>query len=179
MEKKLSNIILTKNEEEVIADCLESLKGLGDEIIVVDAESSDRTTQIADHLGAKIITHKFLDFASQRNFGMSKALGDFVLYIDADEQLTPEFKGEVRQIIDKFDKSGSIGGYFLRRKTFYFGRDWDFFDRVQRLFYKNNFKEWYGVVHETPKIKGTFGTISAPILHFTHRNLFQMLEKTN
>lgn len=176
---KLSIVILTKNEEDVIADCLESLSGLGDEIIVIDAGSTDRTIQIAQHLGAKIVEHPFEDFASQRNFAMNKAHGEFVLYIDADEQVTPEFKKEIQAVIETFDQNLPIAGYFLKRKTFYFGKDWNLEDQVQRLFYKKRFKEWYGVVHETPKIDGSFGTLESPILHFTHRNLSQMLTKTN
>jgi glycosyltransferase involved in cell wall biosynthesis len=179
MNKSLSIVVLTKNEEDVIADCLENLSGFGSEILVIDAGSTDRTVQIAEHLGAKIVVHSFEDFASQRNFAIKKTHEDFVLYIDADEQVTPEFKKEVQSIIENFKDDGSIAGYFLKRKTFYFGKDWGLEDQVQRLFFKERFQEWFGVVHETPKIDGAFGTIKSPILHFTHRNLSQMLTKTN
>lgn len=173
---KLSIIILTKNSEEAIADCIESLKNFGDEILLVDSKSTDRTTEIAERLGARVIVHDFENFSSQRNFAMQKASYDWVLYIDFDEQSTEEFKKEVRKIIESNE---DFNGYYIRRKTFYYGKDWGLTDKVQRLFFKPRFVEWYGVVHETPKIKGEFGIITSPILHYTHRNLSQMIEKTN
>ena len=84
----LTVIILTKNEEEVIADCLDSVRDISDEVLVVDSGSEDRTPDIAEKFGAKVIHHSFENFAEQRNFAMSKARGDWVLYIDADERVT-------------------------------------------------------------------------------------------
>lgn len=177
--KTLSIIILARNEEDVIADCIESLKDFGDEILVIDAGSTDRTPQIAEHLGAKVITHEFQNFSAQRNFAFEKAHGNWVLYIDADEQVTSDFKKEVATIVENHDQNGPVGGYFVNRKTYYFGKDWGLKDKVQRLFNRKNFIEWYGTVHETPKIKGEFGETKSYILHFTHRNLSQMVAKTN
>lgn len=175
----LSIIILTKNSEETLADTLESLNGFGEEIVVVDSASDDRTVEIAEHLGAKVFKHEFTDFASQRNFAISKAVGEWVLYLDDDEEITPEFKKEVLRAIEDYETDSKIGGYYIRRKTFYFGKDWGLTDRVQRLFYKDKFIEWEGVVHETPKIKGDFAEIESPVNHYTHRNLAQMVAKTN
>jgi len=175
----LSVLVLTKNEEDVIADCLESVKDIADEILVIDAKSDDRTPEIAQHLGAKVISHEFQDFASQRNFAFSKAKGDWVLYLDADERATSEFKTALQKILQHHREENGIGGYYIQRKTFFYGKDWGLTDRVQRLFLRKQFIEWKGIVHETPKIKGSFGEISEPILHYTHRNLSQMLAKTN
>jgi len=83
------------------------------------------------------------------------------------------------ETIKNYKEESGIGGYFIKRKTFYFGKDWGITDKVQRLFYKPSFIEWYGSVHETPKIKGIWGNIESLIIHNTHRNLSQMLEKTN
>ena len=115
----------------------------------------------------------------QRNFAFSKVSFDWILYIDADERLTDEFKKEVKGVLDNFREENGIGGFFIKRKTFFFGKNWGLSDKMQRLFYKKNFIGWEGVVHETPKIKGSFSEIKSPILHLTHRNLYQMLEKTN
>lgn len=175
----LSVIILTKNEEEVIADCIESVKDIADEILVIDSNSEDRTVEIATRLGAKIIQHEFKNFSETRNFALRKAQGDWILYIDADERATQEFIYEIRSLIRKKDPPYGIGGYYIKRKTYYLERDWDFTDRVQRLFYKKFFIEWHGKVHESPRIKGKYLEITAPILHFTHRDLSKMLEKTN
>lgn len=178
IDNMLSVLILSKNEEDVIEECLKSVKGFADEIIVVDSYSTDKTVELAEKLGAKVIQNKFDDFSSQRNFALLKAKGDWIFYLDADERLTEEFKKEAKEVVNNFKEDG-IGGYFVKRKTFFLGRDWGMSDKVQRLFYKKFFKGWEGVVHETPKIEGKFGEISSPILHFTHRNLSQMLEKTN
>ncbi|OIP58182.1 MAG: hypothetical protein COX79_04860 [Candidatus Levybacteria bacterium CG_4_10_14_0_2_um_filter_36_16] len=175
----LSIIILTKNSEETLADTIESLKNFGDQLIVVDSGSDDRSVEVAKHLGATVFKNKFEDFSAQRNFAISKANNPWVLYIDDDEQITEEFKKEVKNTIAAYDKNSEIGGYYIRRKTFYYGKDWGFADKVQRLFYKEKFTRWHGVVHETPTIKGAFGEIERPINHYTHRSLSQMVEKTN
>ncbi len=175
----LSVIFLTKNDEEVIEAGLASVKDLADELIVVDSGSTDRTVEIARKKGAKIIEHVFRNFADQRNFAIEKAYGDWVLFLDSDEQATPAFVSEVKSALNNFDQGSDIGGYFIARKTFYFDKDWGMVDHVQRLFRRNKFIEWKGVVHETPVIKGTFEHITEPVLHFTHRNLSQMLSKTN
>lgn len=175
----LSVIVLAKNEEEVIKDCIESMRGVADEFIVVDSFSTDKTVEIAKKLGAKVYQNKFVDFSTQRNFAFSKTVNNWILYVDADERLTDEFKKEVRDVLDDFREENGIGGFFINRKTFFFGKDWGLSDKVQRLFYKKNFIGWEGVVHETPKIKGSFSEIKSPIIHLTHRDLCQMLEKTN
>lgn len=129
----LSAVIITSNEEEVLEDCLKSLQGFADEIIVVDSASLDRTVEIAKKYKAKIIDHKLSSFAEQRNIGKDHAAGEWILYIDSDERLTDEFKDEADSLMLSHDHSSNIAGYFVRRKTFYLGKDWGFSDQVQRL----------------------------------------------
>lgn len=175
----LSVVVITKNEEDVIADCIDSIRDIAQEIIVIDSKSNDRTTDIARQNGAKVYEHEFKDFSDQRNFAFSKATNPWILCLDADERATKEFNQELIETLRNFNEEGDIGGYFIKRKTFYFGRDWGFEDRVQRVFFKKRFKKWVGVVHETPKIIGEFGLLESPVLHFTHSDLTRMLEKTN
>lgn len=175
----LSVIIITKNEEETIGNCIKSIIDTADEILIIDVNSTDKTREIAEKLGSKVFVNKFIDFSSQRNFAFQKTAYDWVLYLDSDEQATKEFKNILKNTISKYDENSGIGGFFIKRKTFFYGKDWGLTDKVQRLFYKKNFIEWVGVVHETPKIKGDFGEISEPVLHYTHRDFFQMVEKTN
>lgn len=177
--KDLTVIILTRDDEDVISDAIKSVKEFAGEVIVIDANSIDGTAKIAEKLGALVIKHPFKDFSDQRNFGILHAKTDWVLYLDSDERITPEFADEVEKVVKNFAVDNGIGGFFINRKTYYFGKDWNFQDKVQRLFFREKFIEWVGVVHETPKIRGSFGQISNPILHFTHRNLSQMLGKTN
>ena len=177
--KELTVVIVSKNEEEVISDCIKSVKGFAAEIVIIDSYSTDKTVEIAEKLCAKVIKNQFKDFSDQRNFAILHVHTPWVLYLDSDERLTEDFKRDVETVIRNYNEFSPIAGYFIKRKTFYFGKDWSFEDKVQRLFFRSRFIEWKGVVHETPKINGEFGEINSPIVHLTHRNLSQMLEKTN
>lgn len=172
----ISVLIIARNEEDVIEDAIKSVKDLADEVVVIDGGSTDKTTEIAEKLGARIVKNKFKNFSDQRNLAASVAKGDVLFYLDSDERATAHFINELKQ---RLAVEPEIAGYFVGRKTFYYGKDWDFEDRVQRVFHKNKLKEWYGVVHETPKVDGKMENIFEPILHYTHRNLEQMVVKTN
>lgn len=174
----ISVLFITKNEKEVIEEAIKSAKDLADEIIVVD-DSSDETPKIAEKLGAKVIKHPFKNFSEQRNLALAAATGDWIFYLDADERVTPQFVKEVKLLVNAYDLTFEDVGYWVRRKTFFYGKDWHFQDKVQRFFRKDKISGWEGVVHETPIIEGKLGVIHEPILHFTHRNLSQMLAKTN
>lgn len=169
-------LIITKNEEDVIGDCIRSVKPLADEIIVVD-DSEDSTPEIAERLGAKVVKNKFKNFSDQRNLAASLAHEPWIFYIDSDERATEKFIRDVRSRM--YDLGEDVAGFYIRRKTFYLGQDWGFSNRVERVFRKDKLKGWYGVVHETPEVEGRLETISEPILHYTHRNLEQMVAKTN
>ena len=177
--KNLTVIILSKDDEDVIADAISSLSGFADEVVVIDANKNSGTQKIAEKFGAKVVKNQFKDFADQRNFGIYQATTPWVYFMDSDERVTPNFKEEVLDIIKHYHETDPVSGYFVKRKTFYYGRDWNFQDSVQRLFVRSKFVEWKGVVHETPIIRGEFGTINSPIIHLTHRNLSQMVRKTN
>lgn len=177
--KDLTVIIVSKEDEDVISDAIKSVKGFAGEILVIDGNNNDTTKKIAEKLEATVIKHQFSDFADQRNFAILHARTPWVLYLDSDERVTDEFKNEIEKVIKGHDEYSAIGGYFIYRKTFYYGHDWHLKDKVQRLFLRTRFVEWQGVVHETPKIKGEFGIIHSPIEHYTHRNLSQMVRKTN
>src|SRR3990167_10188640 len=94
----LSVIVLTKNEEHMIADCLKCVS-FADEVVVIDDMSTDKTAQTARKSGAKVFERKLNNFASQRNFGLSKASGDWVLFIDADERVPDELFKEIYEAI--------------------------------------------------------------------------------
>ncbi len=174
----ISILIISKNEEDTIRDCIKSVKELADEIVVLD-DSEDKTPAIAEELGAKVVKKPFLDFATQRSLALGEARGDWVLYLDADERATPEFIKEVQKTIADFDPNSDTVGYYINRKTFYYGRDWGFTDRMPRLFRREKLIRWRGIVHETPEVEGKLLEINNPILHYTHRNFEQMVSKTN
>jgi tetratricopeptide (TPR) repeat protein len=105
--KKLSLCMIVKNEEKFLPQCLESVKGLVDEMIVVDTGSSDKTIELAEKQGAKVFHYSWnSNFAEARNFSLDQASGDWVLVLDADEVLAPDDKEVVRKLIQRDDMSG-------------------------------------------------------------------------
>lgn len=172
----ISVLIITKNQEDVIEDCIKSVKDLADEIVVVD-DSIDKTASLAEKLGAKVVKNKFKNFSDQRNLAATLAKNEWIFYIDSDERATPEFIEELKAKLR--NQKEDVAGFYVCRKTFYLGKDWGFSDRVERIFRKDKLRKWSGVVHETPEMEGRLETIDEPILHYTHRNLEQMVEKTN
>lgn len=175
----ISVLIITKNDEDVISDCIKSVKSFSEDIVVIDGGSSDKTIDIAKKLGVRVIENGFKNFSDQRNFALTFAKNEWILYIDSDERVTDKFILELKDKISNIQKDSDIAGFYVRRKTYFYGRDWHFSDKVERIFRKSRLKRWRGVVHETPEVEGNLGMINSPILHFTHRNFEQMVRKTN
>lgn len=173
----LSVAVITKNEEDRLKACLESVKW-ADEIIVVDSGSKDETLNIAERYTDKIFKVNVSDFAEIRNFAIDKARGEWVLYVDADERVLEPLKKELEVMISFADFSA----YALSRKNIIFGREvkygpfWP--DWVIRLFKKRDFENWIGKIHEYPKFKGTLGYSKNSLLHLTHRNVDQIVMKS-
>ncbi|MFH0864208.1 MAG: glycosyltransferase family 2 protein [Candidatus Gottesmanbacteria bacterium] len=174
----ISVIIIAKNEENNIAQCLKSVS-FADEKIVIDSGSSDNTANIAGHFGAKVFVHDFKDFSNQRNFALSKSSGDWILYIDADERVTDNLRDEMMKIISSAQSDSAyniprqnirLGGHIM-----HFGGWWP--DYVTRLFKRSELKNWYGEVHESPNINGSVGRLANPLLHYG-RDLNRIVEKT-
>lgn len=172
----ISAIILTNNSEEVIADCIDSVTFCG-EIIVVDDSSSDRTKELAEHLGAKVFNFSSASFSEKRNFGLKKAKKRWVLYLDDDERVTNELKNNITEAASQ--KKTEFSGYRLKRKNFYLGNnEWPYIEKLERFFLKNSLEKWSGKLHETPVINGEVGDLDGFINHYTHRNLTEMVNKT-
>lgn len=173
---KLSAVVITKNAENLIADCLDSLS-FCEEVIVVDNKSEDRTKEIAEKMGAKVFEHDAQDFSDARNFGLKKAIGEWILYVDADERVTPELALDIKN--QTFKAENSISAFRVRRKNFYFGNnEWPHIEHLERLFRKNKLEEWYGKLHESPRVKGSIEELDGYLFHYTHRDLTSMLDKT-
>ena len=168
---KLSVIILTKNEEKQIEACLKSVS-FADEIVVVDSGSTDRTLDIVKIYTDKIIKTKFTNFSSLRNLGLEKTSNDWVLYIDADEEITSDLKGEIET------SDCNFAAYYITRQNFYLGRRWPTKDKVERLFNKEKLKKWFGDVHESPEVNGEKGELNSELIHRTHNSLEEMLNNT-
>ncbi len=174
----ISAIILAKDEEDRIQRCLESLRWTS-ERIVIDNGSTDKTVELAKKYHVKVVEYPEKDFSKLRNRGKDEAHGDWVLYVDADEQVTPQLRKRIETIINTFNPEKDPVGYFIKRKNFYLGHEWPYRDKMHRLFWKKSLLHWEGKLHETAIIDGAIDTIDEPLLHDTHRTLSEMVEKTN
>lgn len=171
----ITGIIIAKNEEEMIADALKSLN-FCNEIIVVDNGSSDKTLEIAESHKAKVISSKSLNFSELRNLGQKNSSGDYVLYIDADERVDESLR---KSIVFEIKSNSSYAGYRIKRKNFYLGNnEWPKIEKLERLFKKEKLIGWKGEIHESPVVDGDIGELDGSLLHYTHRDLSQMLLKT-
>ena len=177
MNISISVIILTRNEEERIEECLKSISWAS-EIIVVDNGSIDKTVDLAKKYTPHVIYSDSRDFASLRNLGLSRAHGDWVLYLDADEQVTDALREKIIETTKNFTRL-SPGGYFIERKNYYLGSLWPTRDKMHRLFWRKALKGWQGELHETAIVDGQIATIEEPLIHMTHRTLEEMVAKTN
>jgi len=172
---KISAIILTKNAEELIGDCIDSVS-FCDEVIIIDDGSTDRTLEIAKLLDVNVFSVISRNFAERRNYGAKKAKGEWLLYIDSDERVSSELRENIKHVIEDEDE---FDAYRLQRKNFYFGNhEWPQIEKLERLFKKTALEEWYGEIHESAKVDGTIGDIEGFLLHYTHRDLTSMVSKT-
>jgi len=197
---KISVILATYNEEKNIKDCLESVKW-ADEIVIVDGSSTDKTVKIAKKFTDRIFVRENpLMFHINKQFAIEKATGDWILYLDADERVTPQLKKEILSTIHHPEpEQSSVQGspkpssalvyghppstihqpvaFLLRRRNFFLGKEM-FPDKVHRLFRKTNLKGWRGPLHESPVFVGDEGELINSLIHFSHRDISLMLEGT-
>jgi glycosyltransferase involved in cell wall biosynthesis len=176
---KISVIVITENEERNIERCLRSVQW-ADELVVVDAFSRDKTQEIVQRMGGVIFLHRWDGFAIQKQFALDHASGDWVLSLDADEEVTPELALEIRVLISK---NPLTDGYQIPRKSFFLG-EWirygGWYPGYQvRLFRRTSGKVIQRPVHEGFSIDGTIGNLSSPINHYTYHSLQQYIEKLN
>lgn len=176
---KLTVVILTKNEEGNIADCIESVSW-ADEVVVFDVFSEDRTVEIACKLGATVIQHPFRNFAQQRNAALEAVEAEWVFFVDADERATPELATEVQSAI----QDDSIAGWWVPRHNYIFGRivrhaGWypDYQLRLLRCG-KARYDPKRGV-HELVILEGEEGYLENPLIHYNYDTLAQFIERQN
>ncbi len=164
---KITATIITLNEERNIARAIESLRCC-DEILILDSGSVDRTVELAEKLGARIIEAGWRGYAGQKNWAAEQASHDWILSLDADEALSEALEAEIWNL----KKNGpQYDAYTMPRLARYLGRwilhsGW-YPDRKVRLYDRGKAK-WVGdIVHESVKAEGRVGHLEANILHFT------------
>ena len=177
---KLTAIIITKNEEKKISCCLNSLKSVADEIVVVDDLSSDATVKLCRDLGAKVIINESNgDFDKQRNLGIANATCEWILQMDADEIMPQETGEKIKFLINcpeeyvafKLKRKNYFLGYFLRYSGAY--------DYMTKIFKKGSAKYTGSSVHETLSVDGQIGAIDADIEHYPYDSINQVIERSN
>jgi len=177
----LSVILITRNEEANLDDCLASLEGIAQQIVVVDTNSADRTLEIAQKYGATLSQPSdWPGFGPQKNRALDLANGEWVLSLDADERLTPALKSEIMTAIHH---SGHVDCFAIPRLSWYCGRfirhsGWSP-DYVDRLFKRGTAHFSDDLVHERLIPDGSVAKLKNPMLHYSFMNYSQVLQKVD
>ena len=172
---RLSATIIAQDEERALPDCLLSLRGLCDEVLVVDGGSHDRTREVARSAGARVLERPFDDFARQHEFARGEARGEWILSIDADERASAELREVVwsgAHAAYALPFKNHLAGVWLRH-----GGLWP--DRHVRLFQRARCRyDLARGVHEKLIVDGSTGSLDAPILHYSWESAQDALEKS-
>ncbi len=206
MSKKtasLSVVIIAKNEEKNIEECLKTVVW-ADEVLLIDSGSIDKTIEIAKKYKSRVIKYlKGNNYSDWRNKGLSKAKSDWILYVDADEKITPDLRNEIIKVISEYapnlkqkdsqthssytEGEENAVAYAIPRRNIILGKElkhggfWP--DYQKRLFLKKALKGWKGELHEYPEFYNGFNKevkkLENPMIHLKRETLSDMVEKTN
>jgi len=175
----LSVVVVTLNEEERIRECLDSV-AWADEVIVVDAESQDKTAAIAREATDQVIVRPWPGFAAQKNFGLEQASGEWILSLDADETVSPALRAEITAVLER---GGAAAGYAVPRRNVFWGRwvrhgglypDWQI-----RLFRRGKGRFIDRAVHESVTIEGDVARLSCHLEHRSYRDVGDFLARAD
>lgn len=173
---KLSVTVITKNEADDIGAALESVTW-ADEIVVVDAESTDDTVAIARRFTNRVVARAWPGYVAQKNHAAALASHDWILSLDADERVTPALAAEIRSMLatPPVDRA-----FRLRRVAWHLGR-WirttDWYPDYQVRLYDRRSAQWTGqYVHESVSVDGTVGELDSELQHYPYRNITEHLE---
>jgi len=178
---KITVVIITLNEEKNIGRCIDSVKDIADEILVVDSFSIDKTEEICNAKGTRFIKHKFEDYVKQHKFADKQATYNYILSLDADEALSDDLRESIRDIKINWKHDG----YYMNRLTNYCGKwikhsGW-YPDRKLRLFDKTKGK-WTGKkIHEKFSLfkNSSTGQLKGDILHYSYTSISQHVNQAN
>lgn len=174
----LSVVIITKNEADNIRDCLNSV-AWADEIVILDSGSTDGTVGICREYTDKVFETDWPGFGPQKNRGIERATGDWILSVDADERVSPELRLEIEQAL----KVEQYNGYEIPRLSHFCGKQirhsgwWP--DYIVRLFRRGSGKFNEVLVHEKVEVMGSVGRFRNPLIHYSFQSFEEVLQKMN
>ena len=166
----LSVVLATYNEENNLPKCLESVKDLADEIVIVDGSSTDKTVEVAKKFGAKVVvtTNKPI-FHINKQKAIDFATKDWILQLDADERVSPQLKNEIRHLTTVSDRGSQLNGYWIPRKNWFLGRflmkGGQYPDYTLRLYRRGKGRLPQKSVHEQAVVEGKVGYLKNPLIH--------------
>jgi glycosyltransferase involved in cell wall biosynthesis len=177
--RRLSVTVIAWNEEARLRDCLESVSW-ADEIVVVDAESTDKTAQLAREFTDKVWVRPWPGFPVQKNFALEQATGEWILSLDADERVSPELRERIRRILLA---DGPADGFAVPRKNVFWGawvRHGGLYPDYQlRLFRRGAGRFVESEVHESVAVQGHVEALAEPLLHHSYRGLEDFVARSN
>lgn len=179
MARTISVALITKNEEANLRRTLESVRW-ANEIVIVDCGSTDRTAEIAREFGAKFLVESWRGFGAQKNIAIAQCTGEWVLALDADEEVSAELAAEVQALLAGTPEHDA---YFLPRRNFFLGRwmrhggYWP--DPKLRLFRRGAAQFEKRSVHETMRCSGPTGRLRGHLLHHAYPTLESYIEHMN
>jgi len=179
---KISVILATFNEEKNLPSCLESVKDLASEIVIVDGSSTDKTVKIANKYTDKVfVRDNPLMFHINKQRAIEKATGDWILYLDADERVSPELAKEIKEMIESVP--GNVNGLWLPRKNIIFNKwiahaGW-YPDYQLRLFRRGKGFLPCKSLHEQPEVHGETLFLHMPLEHLNYQRVSQFVDKLN
>lgn len=175
---KLAAVVLTKNEAENIHDCISSLHTWVDCVVVWDSGSNDGTQQLAYLAGAVVIERPFDNYASQRQAALDTVNADWILFVDADERVTPELRDEILATLE----APAHDGYWIPRRNYIVGRETHgggFYPDHQLRLVRRVVASYVAEreVHEIVDVGGNEGYLKSPLLHFNYHSWRQFHDK--
>ncbi|MGH9742495.1 MAG: glycosyltransferase family 2 protein [Candidatus Acidiferrum sp.] len=174
---RLSVCLITLNEEHNLPRALASLKEIADEIVIVDSGSTDGTEAIAREYGAAFFERAWTNYSEQKNFVAERARNDWILSMDADEELSSVLQ---TSLLDWKKHEPSFSVYEVARRTWYLGawiKHSGWYPDFQRRLYRRETAQFTGVVHEALRFEGEAGRLPGDILHYTVRSFAEHEEK--
>jgi len=182
MTAPVSVLILTYNEEVNLPYALESVVGWAGQIVVVDSYSTDRTVEIAQSYGADVYQHSYESARNQRNWALQNPSyhHEWILYIDADEQVSPQLQQEIADVLASVPES--VAGFLVRRRFIFLGkwlRHGGFYTWFLRLFRRDRCRFDEFNIFEIPIVQGKIGRLNNDIIHQDHKSLSDWIAKQN